>query len=166
MPADDSGNRQLILVDGRSGAGKSEWVARAEGFGDFAVVSLDDLYPGWDGLDAGHLRAYEAIILPWSRGEAARVRTWDWARGAPGQMIKIHPHSALVIEGCGALSMLTAPHATHSYWLEADPLVRKERALERDGEMFAPHWTRWALQEDRFYAMHRSWELADSVIRT
>jgi len=72
----------------------------------------------------------------------------------------------VVIEGCGALSILTAPYATHRYWIEADIEVRKRRALERDGELFAPYWTRWALQEDRFYSTHRSWELADSVVRT
>lgn len=158
--------RQLVLVDGRSGAGKSEWVAQSEAFTGFVVVSLDDLYPGWDGLDAGHLRAYENVILPWSRGERAEVTTWDWERGGIGGVIDIEPGASVVIEGCGALSTLTAPHATHRYWIEADATVRKKRALERDGELFAPHWTRWALQEERFYSHHRSFELADSVVHT
>jgi len=159
-------SRQLVVVDGRSGAGKSEWVAQSDAFADFVVVSLDDLYPGWDGLDAGHQRAYEHVILPWSRGEKVRVVSWDWAQGAPGAVIEIEPEANVVIEGCGALSTLTTAHATYRYWIEADSEVRKQRALERDGEMFAPYWTRWALQEDRFYSTHRSWELADSVVRT
>lgn len=162
----DTTARQLVLVDGRSGAGKSEWVARSAAYVGFVVLSLDDLYPGWDGLDAGHLRAFQQVIVPWSRGERARVATWDWARGVAGAVIEIDPEANVVIEGCGALSKLTASHATHRYWLEADSEVRKQRALERDGEMFAPHWTRWALQEDRFYSTHRSWELADSVVQT
>ena len=163
---DDGAARQLVLVDGRSGAGKSEWVARSEAFVGFVVVSLDTLYPGWDGLDAGHLRAYENVIVPWSRGDRAVVPTWDWARGTLGKVIEIQPEASVVIEGCGALSTLTAVYATHRYWIEADTEVRKRRALERDGDMFAPHWTRWALQEERFYARHRSLELADSVLRT
>lgn len=156
----------MVLVDGRSGAGKSEWVAQSEEYAGFVVVSLDELYPGWDGLDAGHLRAYEQVIVPWSRGERARVATWDWGRGTFGAAIEIEPEASVVIEGCGALSILTAPHATHRHWIEAELEVRKRRALERDGEMFAPYWTRWSLQEDRFYSIHRSWELADSVVRT
>lgn len=162
----DTTARQLVLVDGRSGAGKSEWVARSAAYVGFVVLSLDDLYPGWDGLDAGHLRAFQQVIVPWRRGEQARVATWDWARGVAGAVIEIDPEANVVIEGCGALSKLTASHATHRYWLEAPSEVRKQRALERDGEMFAPHWTRWALQEDRFYSTHRSWELADSVVQT
>lgn len=158
--------RQLVLVDGRSGAGKSEWVARSEAFVGFVVVSLDDLYPGWDGLDAGHLRAYQNVIVPWSRGERAAVAMWDWTRGTLGKVIEIEPEASVVIEGCGALSTLTAVHASDRYWIEADAEVRKRRALERDGDMFAPHWTRWALQEERFYALHRSSELADAVVRT
>ena len=158
--------RQLVLVDGRSGAGKSEWVARSDAFVGFVVVSLDDLYPGWDGLDAGHLRAYENVIVPWSRGDRAVVATWDWARRTLGEVIEIDPEASVVIEGCGALSTLTAVYATHRYWIEADTEVRKRRALERDGEMFAPYWTRWALQEDRFYSLHQSPSRADSVVHT
>ncbi len=162
----DATTRQLVLVDGRSGAGKSEWVTQSEEYAGFVVVSLDDLYPGWDGLDAGHIRAYEQVVLPWSRGERARVATWDWGQRSFGGVFEIDPEASVVIEGCGALSILTAPYATYRYWIEADIEVRKRRALERDGELFAPHWTRWALQEDRFYSTHRSWELADSVVRT
>ena len=158
--------RELVLVDGRSGAGKSDWVAQSERFSDWQIVSLDELYPGWDGLDAGHWLAYRDLILPWREGQVARVRLWEWLMNKPGGVREIHPETSLVIEGCGALSSLTAPHATDRYWLEADAGVRRDRALARDGEMFAPQWTRWALQEDRFYAQHRSWERADRIIRT
>ena len=34
---------------------------------------------------------------------------------------------------------------------------------ERDGEMYAPHWTRWALQEERFLALHESVALATEI---
>lgn len=158
--------RQLVLVDGRSGAGKSEWVSQSEEYSGWNIVSLDQLYPGWDGLDAGHRSAYRDLILPWRAGKVARVRLWDWESYRPGGIREIRPEASLVIEGCGALSSLTAPHATHRYWLDADAGVRRERALTRDGEMFAPQWTRWALQEDRFYSQHRSWELADTTIQT
>ena len=32
-------------------------------------------------------------------------------------------------------------------WLEAPEGLRRERALSRDGQTFAPHWERWAAQE-------------------
>ena len=159
-----SDNRQLLLVDGRSGAGKTLWARQKQEESGFFLLSLDDIYPGWDGLDAGHRHAFHHGILPWFRGEVARLRRWDWESMSPAGAIEIDPGLSLIIEGCGALSSLTSPFATTRYWVEADSDVRRDRALGRDGDMFAVHWVRWALQEDRFYALHQSQDLADVVI--
>jgi hypothetical protein len=161
--ADD---RQLLLVDGRSGAGKSQWARSKQQESGFFLLSLDDIYPGWDGLDAGHRRAFRHGIVPWSRGEVARLRRWDWESRSPGGFIEIDPGFSLIVEGCGSLSLLTNSFATKRYWVEAEPDVRRQRALERDGDTFAPHWVRWSLQEDRFYAIHQSPGLADVVVKT
>lgn len=168
------GGRTLILVDGRSGAGKTQWAtaraAREQGAcahratGGVCVVSLDDVYPGWDGLDAGHRLVYQHGLVPWSEGRVGVVPTWDWSTMTPGQPLTIDPDCDLIVEGCGAISRLTISLATHSVWLEATAAVRKQRALARDGDMFSPHWVRWALQEDRFYDIHRSPHLAHEVI--
>lgn len=158
--------RRLVIVDGRSGAGKTQWASQLARESGFFLLSLDELYPGWDGLDAGHWLAYTRVVVPWRAGEVSRVRRWDWESMAPGEVIEISPRVDLVIEGCGALSNYTAPLADSRYWLEADSDVRKTRALLRDGEMFSPHWQRWALQEERFMALHASPHLADSVIHT
>ncbi len=164
--SDVHSGRQLVLVDGRSGAGKTQWASHLAQRSGFFLLSLDELYPGWDGLDAGHWQAYRHGILAWTVGRMARLRTWDWSRGIPGPPRHIPPEVSLIIEGCGALSAFTTHYATARYWVDADPEVRKQRALERDGDTFAPHWSRWALQEDRFYALHNSRELADEIIST
>ena len=56
--------RLVILLDGGSGAGKTvlanEIAARIEGL---QVVHLDDVYPGWYGLDAAS-HAVTASALP------------------------------------------------------------------------------------------------------
>ena len=158
--------RELVLVDGRSGSGKTQWATQAARASGFLLISLDDVYPGWDGLDAGHWRVYRDAIVPWSRGEAGTLLRWDWAQMTFAEEMSIPADVSLIVEGCGALSSLTSPHATRRYWLEAETSVRRRRALERDGEVFSPHWQRWALQEERFYALHRSRELADRVIST
>lgn len=152
--------RSLVLVDGRSGAGKSHWAANHRSVTGFTLISLDDFYPGWDGLDAGHFHVFRDGISPWVRGEVARLVLWDWGNQTPGDVVEVDPRDSLIIEGCGALSALTAPFATDSYWLDAPSDIRCERALTRDGEMFAPHWERWALQEERFYRLHNSPQLA------
>ena len=156
--------RTLLLVDGRSGAGKTLWAKQRQEESGFFLLSLDDIYPGWDGLDAGHRHAFHHGILPWSRGEVGRLRRWDWESMSPAGVIELDPEVSLIVEGCGALSSLTSPFATQRYWVEADADVRRERALGRDGDMFAPHWVRWALQEDRFYSIHQSPQLADVVM--
>jgi hypothetical protein len=48
-------------------------------------------------------------FCPWSRGERARVATWDWGQRSFGGVVEIDPEASVVIEGCGALSILTAP---------------------------------------------------------
>ena len=161
-----SSPRELVLVDGRSGAGKTQWATQRATASGFFLLSLDDIYPGWDGLDAGHWRVYREGILPWLRGEKAALPRWDWGAMAPGGTIEIPSTRSLIIEGCGALSSFTSPLATHRYWIEADADIRRRRALERDGEVFSTHWQRWALQEERFYAIHRSRDLADEIILT
>jgi hypothetical protein len=158
--------RQLILVDGRSGAGKSVWAKEQSATLGVPLISLDDYYPGWDGLDAGQRHVVENGIEPWSRGEAGLLRRWDWRTMTPGDTLVIDPEDSLIVEGCGALSLLSAHHATVSYWIEAPEAVRRKRALDRDGDMFAAHWVRWALQEDRFYFLHRSPQLASHTLVT
>lgn len=160
------GGRQLVLVDGRSGAGKTQWARELEAEGGFFLFSLDDVYPGWDGLAAGSQMALRGAILPWLAGETGRVRQWDWERSAAGDWIEVDPGIGLIVEGCGSISIEAAAVATKRVWVEAVADIRRERVLERDGEVTGPHWQRWALQEDRFYALNRSRELADLVVET
>ena len=98
----------LWLLDGRSGSGKTVLAdALATELGG-TVVHMDDLYPGWGGLDAGSAYALEHIVLPLSRGEAAEWRRWDWAASARAEQHRLPAGSAVVLEGCGALSRAAA----------------------------------------------------------
>ena len=44
--------------------------------------------------------------------------------------------------------------------------VRRARALARDGAVYAPHWDRWAAQEDALLARERTSERADVELDT
>ena len=147
-----------ILIDGRSGSGKTE-LARAlvDGWPGAQLVRLDSLYPGWDGLDAGSL-AVPAILTD------ARWQAWDWAADEPGAWHRLDPTRPIIIEGVGALSRASRALADVALWVELGADERKRRALDRDGDLYAPHWDRWAAQEERFIASEHPQRLADVIV--
>lgn len=149
--------RPAILIDGPSGAGKSTLARRLAAVwpGPLQVVSLDDLYPGWDGLAAG------SAAVPGLLGPAPAYRRWDWARGRPAESVTLDAAAPILVEGCGALTPASRAAASFGIWVDADEAGRRERALVRDGAAYAPHWERWAAQERAHWAAHRPWELAD-----
>ncbi len=147
----------VLLIDGRSGAGKTVLARELARRTGATLVSLDDVYPGWDGLEAG-ADAVPGIIRDggWQR--------WDWAADAPGEHARIARDGSLIVEGCGAISRASRPLAHHAWWIDRDPAERRERALGRDGDSYAPHWERWAAQEETFARREGSPALADLIL--
>ena len=162
MPS--SAEYAITLVDGRSGAGKSHYAAELARARDAVVVSIDDVYPGWDGLDAGSWLIHEYLVRPYLAGLTGRYRPWLWEEQRRGEWVEVSPDVPLIVEGCGAIRRDSVTTSSRLVWVETDDAVRRERALERDGQMFEPHWTRWALQEERFLALHHSRELATEIV--
>jgi predicted kinase len=147
-----------VLIDGRSGSGKStlaEWLAPRLAA---HLVRLDDLYPGWDGLRRGS-DAVPALIA------FSRWRAWNWADDLPGEWHTVDPSRPLVIEGAGSLSRANRAQATFGIWVELDAATRKQRALARDRDAYAPHWDRWAAQEEEFAESEHPRALADYELR-
>jgi uridine kinase len=155
---------RVIAIDGRSGAGKSSLAARLQGELGAALVSLEDLYGGWDGLERGIDLLVSKVLEPLSAGRAARVPRYDWVSRTWGEPWVLEPPAVLIAEGAGAGARRAAAYAETVIWMEAAPSVRKKRALERDGETFAPYWDMWAAQEDLMLAREHTPERADLVI--
>ncbi|GAA1492213.1 ATP-binding protein [Curtobacterium herbarum] len=153
--------RLVVLVDGRSGTGKTTLGTALAGELDATIVHLDDVYPGWDGLQA----AADAVVRD-VLGVPSGYRRWDWGRSEPADWVPLDAAAPLVIEGCGALSRASAPLASFRVWLTAEEGERRRRALDRDGEVFARQWDRWARQEEAFIASEMPQTLADEVLRS
>lgn len=155
LPGLGAGN-PVVLLDGRSGAGKTslarELVRRWPMRGRVQVVALDSIYPGWDGLDAGVETAREQILRPHARGLIGVWQRWDWDAGAPAEAHAVDPGLPLIVEGSGIVDGSTAPLADLRVWLDSPEASRKRRALDRDGDLYAPNWERWARQEERHVA--------------
>ena len=159
----------VLLIDGRSGAGKSSLaqalVAAWPLQGRVQLVALDSIYPGWDGLAEGTERAREQVLVPHARGLIGLWQRYDWATGAYAETQAVDPSLPLIVEGSGLLTPVTARLADVRVWLESPPAARKHRALERDGDTYRPHWDRWALQEDAHIAEHFPARCADIALR-
>lgn len=161
----NSAPRPVVLIDGGSGAGKTTFARRlvplvATRAGEAQLVSLDDFYPGWDGLRDGSAMVRADVLRDRDPGWCR----WDWEAGRPAEWHPLDAARPLVIEGCGALSAANRGQASFGIWLELDAAERKRRALERDGELYAPHWERWAAQEAEFRREEPPVPLADLVI--
>ena len=153
------------MIDGRSGSGKTTFAARvAAGLGA-DQLHLEDLYPGWDGLAAGSRSVAEALRL-------GGYRRYDWLAGAFAERRTLDTTRPLVIEGCGAVTGRNlraardgagADALVWSIWMESPEPLRRARALGRDGEVFAPHWERWAAQETEHLLREHPLALVDEV---
>ncbi|QIG40511.1 hypothetical protein G5T42_14365 [Microbacterium sp. 4R-513] len=143
----------VVLIDGQSGAGKTslakQLVARWPLTGRVQLVALDSIYPGWDGLADGVEAARTLILVPHGRGVLGIWQRWDWDASAPAEAHAVDPSLPLIVEGSGLITGATARLGDVRVWLESPLVSRKRRALERDGEIYRPHWEQWAEQEER-----------------
>ena len=157
------GARALVLLDGPSGSGKTTLAARLRAVTGIAVVHLDDLYPGWLGLEAAGRLVHDGLLVPRATGRRPSLRRWDWSAGRAGRPLAV-PAGPLLVEGSGVLTGANRRLADAAIWLELPPDERRRRALARDGAAYEPWWEVWAEQEARFAARERPRRLADLVL--
>lgn len=155
---------RTVLIDGRSGAGKTTFAGRLGLATGFQVIHLDDFYPGWGGLTEGSEIVKNSIL----RKDEPGYYRWDWEHDRRGVWVPINPLADLVIEGVGALTKQnvraavqrdggTVPEGEETcgglscltVWIDAPLQLRRTRALRRDPS-FQNFWGMWARQEDRF----------------
>jgi uridine kinase len=159
-----AGRTRVVAIDGRSGSGKTRLAGLLREELGAPVVLLEDLYGGWDGLERGIDLLVTEVLQPLATERAARVPCYDWITGTWGEPALLEPPELLIVEGVGAGARRAAVFESLVVWLEAAADVRKKRALDRDGETFAPYWDYWAAQEDAMLARERTPERADILI--
>ena len=159
-----AGATRVLAIDGRSGSGKTTIAHAIARQIDAPLISLEDLYGGWDGLEHGIELVRTAVLEPLARGEAATVPRYDWGAREWGEPWMLEPPGLLVIEGVGAGARSLAPYTSVLAWIEMSEQDRRARALARDRDLYAPHWERWAAQEEAYIEREGVPERANIVI--
>ena len=174
MPLDtstrnDAALPMIIGIDGRSGSGKTQlsdmlnFSFTAEHFA-VRVLHLDSIYPGWDGLEEG-TKTWQKISQNLRNGKPANYREWDWHADTPGPKHTIGPtqETVIICEGVGAIVGTCNVRIV----VKAPDELRYRRAIDRDGEMYRPHWEHWAAQEEALFAAYSAtYAQADLIYRT
>lgn len=170
-----AGRTRVVAVEGRSGSGKSTVAEELRGAltarGEAAaVVTMEDLYPGWEGLERGSALLREWVLVPLRLGRRPRWRRYDWERGAftehwaspPDDVV---PGGVLVVEGTGSGAAAVRGLLDLLVWVTAHDDERLRRLEGRwDSAAYAPYRGVWARQEKAFHTRERPREHADVVV--
>jgi len=128
------------------------------------IVELEQLYPGWDGLEQGVELLVSAVLEPLAAGRSVEVPRYDWIDARYVEPWALGPSELLIVEGVGAGTRAAARHASLLVWLELAAETRRQRALARDGDVFRPHWERWTAQEEALLDREATPSRADLVL--
>jgi uridine kinase len=156
----------IILIDGRSGVGKTHLAVRIADALGATVIHLDDAYHGWGGLAAGRNAMIETVLTPLALGLPGRFRAWDWGRDIPGEIVDVLPAGMVVIEGCGASTPQSRKLASTVLWVECDENVRMARLFGRDSGNFKDFYDAWDAQVNEHIAHNEPITTATVVVRT
>lgn len=147
-----AGRTAVLAIDGRSGSGKTTLAAALRDELDCPLVTLEDLYGGWDGLEHGISLLVSEVLRPLAAGRPAVVPRYDWTTRTWAAPALLPVPRTLIVEGAGAGARAAATFTSLIVWLEAPEGTRRKRALDRDGALYAPFWDQWAAQEERMLA--------------
>ncbi len=161
------GHTVVVAVDGPSGSGKTTLAGQlARALPGAALVPMDDLYPGWDGLAEAVPSLCRQVLEPLAGGARAAYVRYDWVSEQFAETVEVPAADVLIVEGVGSSAGPCTEHLAVRVWVEADRAARMARGLARDGEAFRPHWQSWAVQEESLFAADGTRSRADLIIDT
>jgi uridine kinase len=167
--------RVFVGIDGPGASGKSTFarLLSAE-MPDACVVHVDDFYfpssrrserLGETGALFDLPRLAAQVTAPGSTGEEVRYQRYDWTRDEPAEWIEIPAGAPVIVEGVFCLAAELRAAYTFGIWCAADPKLRLERGVARDGEEARSTWTDVWMPAEIDYALNQRPDLtADLVV--
>jgi uridine kinase len=167
---------RVVAVDGPAGSGKTTFAGRLATalqdqlveeprVGRVCVVHMDDLYAGWEGLDAEvHDRLAAQVLAPLAAGQPGRYQRYDWHAGRFGDWVDVPVPAVLIVEGVGSAAGSVDRSLVLRVWVEVPAELRMRRGVARDGEALRGEWERWAVREQRHFAADGTRERADLMV--
>ena len=161
-----SAKPHIILIDGKSGVGKTRLATIMAAATGATLVHLDDVYPGWVGLAAGRDDIIESVLVPLSQGQSGGYVSWDWVNDQPGQRVSVEPANVVIVEGCGISTAESRALADTVVWVDCPDPVRADRLHSRDGKRFDDYVAEWDAQVAAHIDDNHPDTTASVVVRT
>jgi hypothetical protein len=164
-----NGDLAIVLVDGRSGAGKSTIAQRLARLLDGALVHTDDVAWHHHPIDWASVLA-DGVIGPWRRGEAVSFRPPGWVSQGRAGVVRVPPRPILIIEGVGAGRADLAVRADLVVWVQSDRDQARRRGIARDEKLgrsaaqAEAFWDEWMRFEEPFLAADKPWTRASLIV--
>lgn len=156
----------IIGIDGFSGSGKTTLAQMCASRTRLSVLSVEDFYEGWAGLEAGVERAREQLLVPLREGRRPVITPWDWEHDREGPPTTLDLEDTVVLEGCGAGARRLRELQDLTIWVDADPEEREARLRRRkDWPLYAPYREAFERAEQGLARRDRTREEADVVLR-
>ena len=159
-----------MLVDGRSGAGKTTIATRLAALLGADVVHTDDVAWehsrfGWEDL------LVDGVLEPWRRGDRVDYRPPAWVTHGREGSVTAGAGVPLLVEGVGAARASLARLADLVVWVQSDRTLARTRGLARDASYGTrtpaeaeAFWDEWMTEEEPYLAADRPWERAHLVV--
>lgn len=144
----------IITIDGPAAAGKSTFADQlCSAIDGWTLIRLDDVYPGWSGLEVGVERLRNELIAPFQAGLGGVWPEWSWTTGEYVQMHTVPPSVRIIVEGCGATATVPNRRGLElQLWIDVEREDQRRRIVDRDGDAFDEFWPTWAEQWEEYLA--------------
>jgi uridine kinase len=164
------GSTRLICVDGPAGSGKTTLAGRLRTTAvrrglSVGLISMDDLYDGWDGAVRGFALLRDHVLARIAVGQEGRYRRYDWDAGRYAERHIVPADlDILIVDGVTSADRGVEPWPSLRIWVETSNALRLDRGIERDGEALRDRWLDWMRWERDHFAEQATRSRADIVV--